>query len=389
MPMKHLVIVTREFPPQDGGIAQVAYEIAKQGIRSGIKISVLCWDFDARKWPDTTYASLGEGRIVRIPQPVARVDKIRSLVRELTKLCGQGADRILATTWNFSGAAAAWMKWRFKIPFGVIVHGYEVSPSALSTSDRLLMHAVLRRADRIFSVSRFTQSLLNGKKLPASRMQVIPNGVDIQTFAPSLRGAAVREKLGITGRKILMTVARLFPRKGHDKVIEALPAVLRQVPNAVYVIVGEGAAKKKLMAKCDELGVRQHVIFAGYVLKSELPDYYAACDVFIMPNREISDPKDPWVGDFEGFGISFIEASASGKPVIAGRSAGAVDAVEEGVSGLLVNPHEVGEIADAAVRLLKDEQLACQMGSAGRKRTELFLNWDVISQRYLDEFNRF
>jgi len=162
---------------------------------------------------------------------------------------------------------------------------------------------------------------------------------------------------------VILTVGNLVERKGHDVVLKSLPKVLKEVPNTVYLIVGDGEQKQNLKELVDELGLGEQVIFTGRVPEKELPQYYNACDVFIMPSREIGS-------DIEGFGIVFLEAGACSKPVIGGRSGGIIDAVEDGVSGILVDPTNVDEISQTLITLLTDDELARRLGRQGRKRVE-------------------
>jgi phosphatidylinositol alpha-1,6-mannosyltransferase len=164
---------------------------------------------------------------------------------------------------------------------------------------------------------------------------------------------------------VLLTLARLIDRKGQDTVIRALPRVLRDVPDLVYVLAGQGSYREALEALARECGVADHVVFAGFVADADVPDVYAAADLYGMLSREGRD-----TGDIEGFGITYLEASAAGLPVLAGRSGGTADAVEEGVSGLLVDPESVEAVADAIVSLLRDRAKARAMGQAGRLRAE-------------------
>jgi len=137
--------------------------------------------------------------------------------------------------------------------------------------------------------------------------------------------------------------------------LEALPRVLQQYPNAHYVIVGEGPFHAELERIAREQGVADHVTFVGRVSDDELVDYYALCDIFALPNREMPD------GDTEGFGLVYLEANACGKPVISGLAGGVLDAVQDGVNGLAVDGTDPGAIAAAALRLLGDDDLYARL----------------------------
>jgi phosphatidylinositol alpha-1,6-mannosyltransferase len=176
----------------------------------------------------------------------------------------------------------------------------------------------------------------------------------------------------LTGKRVIVTVGRLVDRKGHDMIIRALPKVLNDIPETVYLIVGRGPTEERLQALAREVGVENHIVFCGFVPEAELLAHYHAGDVFAMPNREVR-------GDTEGFGIVFVEAGACGKPVIAGRSGGAVEVVAEGVTGFLVNPLDVHEIAETLTTLLQNRDLAARMGEAGRARVEQHYNYQQVA----------
>jgi len=234
----------------------------------------------------------------------------------------------------------------------------------------------LREADRIVTISEYTKGQLVQLGVDPSKIEMIYPGVNSEAFHPNLTaGRAIRARHRLSdGQPVLLTVARLIPRKGHDKVIEALPAILEQVPDVVYLIVGTGPGEDWLRARAQEKGVADRVVFAGRVSDEELPACYNAANVFIMPNREEGT-------DVEGFGIVFLEANACGKPVIGGRSGGAADAIADGESGYLVDPCSPSDIAQAAIRLLTDPTLAERMGEQGRKWVQREFSWERAARQ--------
>lgn len=228
----------------------------------------------------------------------------------------------------------------------------------------------LNEADRIVTISQYTGEQLVQLGVDPSKIVMVYPGVDTKVFRPDpAAGQTIRARHGLSeDQPVLLTVARLIPRKGHDQVIAALPAISEQSPDVVYLIVGTGPAEDWLRTHAQEKGVADRVILAGHVPDEELADYYNAADVFIMPNRESGT-------DIEGFGIVFLEANACGKPVVGGRSGGAVDAIADGKSGFLVNPHSPQDIAEAVIRLLADPSLARRMGEQGRVRAQQEFTW--------------
>jgi len=178
----------------------------------------------------------------------------------------------------------------------------------------------------------------------------------------------------------LLTVARLVPRKGHKAVLEAIRKLLPEIPNLVYLIAGTGPEEEKLRQLTAEWNLHDAVRFSGFVKDEDLPAYYNACDVYVMPNSEEK-------GDVEGFGMVFLEANACGKAVVGGRSGGAAEAVIEGKTGRLVDPHNPQELADVLDVLLKNEAVRANMGEQGMLRARSEFNW-AARARMLDEVNR-
>ncbi len=184
------------------------------------------------------------------------------------------------------------------------------------------------------------------------------------------------DKYRLKGRRCILTVARLDDYKGIDKVLNALPRVLKKFPETFYLVVGDGPDKKRLKGLVATLGLIDRVRFAGRVPREEVIGLLNICEIFIMATRPIIHR-----GEVEGFGIVFVEAGALGKPVIGGISGGTVEAIKDGVTGLLVDPESTEDISNALLKLLKDTDFARQLGENGRKRVEGELNWSILGAR--------
>ncbi len=207
-------------------------------------------------------------------------------------------------------------------------------------------------------------------------MVQLPPGVDEETFHPGSGGAELRRGLGLADRPVVVCVSRLVPRKGQDTLIEAMPQILAAVPDAVLLIVGDGPYRGDLEKLADARGVRSSVRFTGAVPWAELPAHFGAGDVFAMPCRTRRGGLD-----VEGLGIVYLEASATGLPVVAGDSGGAPDAVREGETGYVVPGRSPQVTAERIVRLLNDEGLRRRMGAAGRRWVERSWRWDLLAGR--------
>ena len=231
-----------------------------------------------------------------------------------------------------------------RAPVWLQLHGVE----AWVRPGRAVQMAV-RRADLITSVSRYTRNrFLDWSATDPSRNQVLPNTYDPR-FTPGTKPLSLMHRHGLDGRKIILTVSRLSAEeryKGHDKIIAVLPSVLRQHPDAAYLIVGDGDDRPRLEQLAAQTGVSAQVVFAGRVPDEDLIDYYRLADVFAMPSTG------------EGFGIVFLEAAATGLPVIAGNRDGSVDALEDGKIGLLIDPDDPDQLAHALLTSLNRGRIA-------------------------------
>jgi phosphatidylinositol alpha-1,6-mannosyltransferase len=255
-------------------------------------------------------------------------------------------------------------------------HGHEVGWSMLPVA-----RSVLRRigdgTDVVTYVSRYTRSRFASAFGPAAKLEHLPPGVDTERFRPDPAARAeLRNRYRLGERPTVVCVSRLVPRKGQDALIKALPAIRRRVDGAALVIVGGGPYLEALRKLAEEGGVAEHVTFTGGVPPGELPAHHALADVFAMPCRTRGAGMD-----VEGLGIVFLEASATGVPVIAGLSGGAPEAVQHNKTGMVVDGSSVDKVADAVTELLTDRDRAAAMGAAGREWVTSQWRWDTLAAR--------
>jgi phosphatidylinositol alpha-1,6-mannosyltransferase len=251
-------------------------------------------------------------------------------------------------------------------------HGEELAYAASSRELALLTRCVHRGAAAVCANSWHTAGMLEDFGVPRRKISVIHPGVDPVRFRPDVDGRDLRHRLGAKDDLLLLSVGRLQRRKGHDVVLAAMQMLLPAFPRLRYVIAGDGAERARLEALAAVRGLADRVVFAGAVPEDALPSYYAACDVFVLPNRVDN-------GDLEGFGIVFLEAAASGKPVIGGCTGGVPEAIEHGCTGLLVEGRDVDAVAGAIRRLAISARLRRQMGAAGRARVLQSFTWDAAA----------
>lgn len=244
----------------------------------------------------------------------------------------------------------------------------ETDPRAVARRRRWFgeAHAVIAAGD--FAAER----LREGYGVPAGKVATIRNGVDLGRFAPRPEPPGLRGRLGAEGKRVLLAPTRLVPRKGVDRLIEALPAVLAGAPDALLLVAGEGPQRAALEAAARGLPVR----FLGAVAPAEMPGLYALADLVVLPNR--AEP-----GESDGLPLVFLEANAAGKPVIGGHAGGTAEAVEEGRNGLLVEGDDPAAIAGAVIRLLTDAPLAARL-AAGARAAAAERGWGSRAAAFLE-----
>jgi phosphatidylinositol alpha-1,6-mannosyltransferase len=260
-----------------------------------------------------------------------------------------------------------------------ITHGHEAGWS-ITPITRQLLRRIGTSVDVLTYLGNYTREKI-GRILPQENfdaMRQLAPAVDAAVFAPGNRiaGQKLRNQAGLEGKRVIVCVSRLMERKGQDSLIEAMPEILLQVPNAHLLIVGGGSYEDTLQSLVASHGLAEHVTLTGKVSFEELPHWYAAGDVFAMPCRT---RNAGW--DVEGLGIVFLEASATGLPVIAGNSGGAPDAVLGGVTGFVVDGKDSTDLVRRTIQLLNDPQLCEQFGLAGRAWVESNWTWERSVRR--------
>jgi phosphatidylinositol alpha-1,6-mannosyltransferase len=260
-------------------------------------------------------------------------------------------------------------------PYFCWAHGEELGYIDSSRELRRLAATVYGRARAILANSQNTATLLARRGVPSKAVHVVRLGVEYDRFRPDVPGGAdLRNALAPDGETICLTVGRLQRRKGHDLVLEALKRFGGAARRIRYVIVGDGDERNRLEQMVADFDLGSVVVFAGKVSSADLPRYYAASDLFVHPNRVDG-------ADFEGFGIVFLEAAASGLPVIAGRSGGVPEAVLDGVTGSLVSGTDSAELTRVMSEFIGDARRRREMGAAGRARVLSEFTWQRAADR--------
>ena len=246
----------------------------------------------------------------------------------------------------------------------LVIHAKEIQQQPA------LARASVRWADAIVAVSRFSQQLAVGAGADPGRIHLVHPGVTLPDRAP----ASLVER---PGPPTIVTVARMSDRhKGHDLSLAALERLQHMIPDVRWIMVGEGGLRQALTADADRRGLADHVTFTGSVDDATVDRLLGEAHVFCMLNR---GPGDGRAG--EGFGIAFVEAGARGLPVVAGHVPGVVDAVQDGRTGIVVEPTDADAAAHALYRILTDHMLGQRLadGGLGWARS---LSWPQVVDRY-------
>lgn len=361
--MKTLVI-TNDFPPRAGGIQSFVHSLASRQPAGEMVVYAPAWKgaetFDAAQdFPVVRHPS---SLMLPVPDVLRRARAIAA---------AHDCDRV----WFGAAAPLALLAKPLGLTRSVAsTHGHEVGWAKLPGARRLL-RKIGAEVDVVTYLGDYTRARL-APAMPGATLAQLPSGVDTTLFYPGAGGAEVRQRLGLLNRPVVVCVSRLVPRKGQDILIRALPEVARRVPGAALLCVGGGPDQPRLQRLAAEVGVADDVVFTGSVPWQELPAYYDAGDVFAMPCRTRRAGLE-----VEGLGIVFLEASATGLPVVAGRSGGSPDAVLEGHTGVVVDGCSVSAVADAVATYLEDRELAQRTGVAGRAWVQQQWRWDVLAGR--------
>jgi phosphatidylinositol alpha-1,6-mannosyltransferase len=369
--MRRTLIVTNDFPPRQGGIQSFIHSLALRLPGDRLTVYAPRWEGAPEFDRAQPFEVVRHPTSLMIPEPSV-IKRATAIARE------RQAEAVVFGAAAPLGLAAPWLrKTGVERAIG-ITHGHEAGWAALPGA-RSLLHRIGEETDAITYLGEYFRVRVSRALSPraAARMLRLAPGVDAGRFRPdAAAGHTIRERYGLTGRPVVVCVSRLVPRKGQDVLIQAWPDVHRRVPDAALLIVGAGSYGAKLHQMAERLGVTPHVRFSGPVPGDELPAHYAAGDVFAMPCRTRRQGLD-----VEGLGIVYLEASATGLPVVGGDSGGAPDAIEEGETGFVVPGRDTRALADRLVTLLTDTEIARAMGEKGRAWVERDWSWGQAAAR--------
>lgn len=383
---KKILLITLEYTPQKGGVASYYGGLVEELKRQGHEVDVISSGLLSKWiWPRWLKGYF-----------VARQLICRGRTSGQTE--ARPPDVVFVGQVLPLGTIAYFL--RKHIPYVVFTHGMDILTTQKSWRKRWLMKKIVGHAKLVVANSEFTRNLLTAYSLQLTAAVVYPCP-NIVADANAGDVEQLRQRLGLGGKKVLLTLGRVVKRKGHDLIIAALPEIVKHVPEAVYVVAGDGPDLGRLQTlvsspsgigdpqsnmrlwipafpkgtpsgrgndKISE-GLQSAVRFVGKVSDEERAAYFALCDLFVMPSRQIG-------ADVEGFGLVFLEAAMFGKPSIGGRSGGQSEAILDGKTGALVDPNDPAAFARVAVQLLRDDGLRHELGQNAKARAVHEFRWE-------------
>lgn len=374
-----LLLLTPFYYPNVAGSSRLLGDIVDQLIHSGHTVEVLTYAGD----PDECKAfDTRQLYVIHRVKPIGIPGSSSvMMLKTLFTLCRSNKYDCILCGVAYSISLLAYFNSMINgIKYAVYSHGEDAVCVLDKPYQRNLLQQALNGAFAVIGNSRFTLDTLRKLGIPDDRLHLCSPGIDPEPYLQVKPEAVarLRERLNLPDKRVVLTLARLNPRKGHDTVIKALPNVLQRVPDLHYLIVGKGDPGD-LRQLADSLNVGDRVTIVSYVEDSDLPTLFNLADLYVMVSR-----WDEVAREVEGFGIVYLEAAASGKPSIGANVGGARDAIDDGVTGILVDPLSIDQLADAMILLLTDTQKAIDMGNAGRERVLHEYRKDMLLRKIED-----
>jgi phosphatidylinositol alpha-1,6-mannosyltransferase len=380
------IFVTQDFGPDRGGMARRYVELCRRFHNFEHSMTVSTVDLDGAEEFDRGELYPINRQPFHFREANRFVNQVR-WARWLTDFCRGDIDVIHCGNIRPAGYAVAWTAARLGLPYIVYVNGGDLlrerQKAAASPLKRRTARRILGGAAGIAAISTWSGELAAEvmkqvgviKPPPVAAFDL---GTDPDFFSPEKDSGRLRTKWGLTTEPVCITVARLVPHKGQDNGLRALALLADEFPRLRYVMVGEGHDEARLRALAAELSIADRVTFAGALPDGDLPEAYATSTIYLGASRLEKEIN------VEGFGISFLEAAASGLPVVAGDSGGVRSAVRDDETGVIVDPTDVNAIAEAIAGFLSDEEKRQRFGAAGRRAVETHYNWDRVARETRD-----
>ena len=371
--MPKVLVLTNDFPPRPGGIQFFVHALAMRLPPENVIVYAPAWEGAAQFDAEQPFPVVRHPTSLMLPVP--------SVARRAERIVeAEGCDTVVFGAAAPLGLLAPGLRKAGVKRLVALTHGHEVGWAALPAA-RTMLRRIGDSVDTVTYLGEYTRVRLARALSPGAvaRMTRLTPGVDTSEFYPGAGGQEVRERLGLGGRPVVVCVSRMVPRKGQDTLIHAWPLVLATTPDATLLLVGDGPYRSRLERMARHLGVDGSVVFTGAPSRAELPGYFDAGDVFAMPCRTRRRGLD-----VEGLGMVFLEAAATGLPVVGGDSGNSADAIRDGETGYVVPGVSVADLADRLKRLLNDPCAAKAMGEKGLAWVHQEWRWEIITQRFAE-----
>ncbi len=366
-----ILFITPTFLPTIGGTEKVIHEISHRLIRlERYEVTIVTpW----REKNDVKSEDWGDVQVHRVDFPRIRPYSIPLFLSFLRRVPEWKEYDLIHQFHIFplGGVAVLAKRW-LKIPLVTSCMGRDTYDPHIKTYKQFACYIawVMNSSDIVTAPCRSVAEMAvkqGGKK----KIEIIPHGVDINRFNPNIDGTRTRRRLGLADDDVMvLSVQRLAKKKGLEYLLKAATLIRARKPK--FVIVGKGPERNRLELLAKHLDIEGDVIFTSFVPDEELPEYYAACDIFVLPSL------------YEHFGLVFAEAMACGKPIISTKVGAAPEVIGDGKAGLIVSPADPNALAWAISRLTTDKGLREQMGEMGRHKVEREYDWNLIVKRYVD-----
>ncbi|MFD4406389.1 glycosyltransferase family 4 protein [Nocardia sp. NPDC058499] len=369
--MARTLLVTNDFPPRPGGIQSYLQAMTGQLPPDDLVVYAPRWRGDSH----TRFDAQQPFQVVR--HPTSLMLPTPAVARRARKLLrSEGCE----TVWFGAAAPLALLSPLLRRAGAERIvastHGHEVGWSMLPAA-RQALRVIGENTDIVTYVSKYTRRRFAAAFGPDAALEHLPPGVDTEKFRPDPAARAeLRQRYNLGDRPTILCLSRLVPRKGQDVLLIAMRWIRERIPGAVLVIAGSGPYEDRLRGLADALGLGDDVVFTGRVPAAELAAHHTIADVFAMPTRTRGAGLD-----VEGLGIVYLEASASGVPVVAGMSGGAPETVLDGETGRVVDGRRADQVAEAIGDILADRDAAATMGAAGRAFVDQHWRWDTLGTR--------
>ncbi|MDZ4861081.1 MAG: glycosyltransferase family 4 protein [Candidatus Hydrogenedentes bacterium] len=368
-----ILVITIDYPPIEGGISTLAVNVARELVRAGCEVTIV-----APKLPGGEAFDQEENtRVIRFGGYGMGWFRLFPLMLACRPLIPHH-DLIIAINVAYGGVIGLLARSLFGVPYAVLAYGYEFLKYERIFPAAAILRYIYGQARGVIAISKFTRDQLIKFGVSETRIiSILPGATPNPTPDPAML-EKMRSRYPIGGKRLVLCVGRMVPRKGHITLVRAWPRVIKKLENAHLVIVGQGTEISACSRAAQNMGVRDSITFAGKLSDAEVQALYSLCDLFVLPSG--TGPG----GHVEGFGLVYAEAHAHGKPVVAGSSGGTPEAVTHDETGLLVPADDRDALANAITHILSDAEFSSRLGENGRRRIERELNWRRFTTQMLD-----